>query len=68
MEKLIRAMQAAGYEYDDICSHDSWVNFFSEYGSFSFDSWADVEEWLTYVVFDDPDISDAVERIMREEN
>ena len=64
---LIEAMAAAGYEYDDIGSHDEWVNFFSDYGSFSFDSWQEVEDWLRGVVFDDPDISDLVERIMRGE-
>lgn len=65
MDKLIRAMETAGYYYDDICSYDEWVHFFSDYGSLVFSNWEGVREWLNGVVFDDPEISDAVEKIMR---
>ena len=64
-EVLIEAMAVAGYDYADICSHDEWVNFFSDYGSFSFDSWQEVEDWLRYVVFDDADVAEAVEKILK---
>ena len=68
-QKLIFAMRAAGYEYDDLESRDDWVRFFGDYCTMlSFGSWGEVEEWLNGVVFDDPDISDRVERIMKGEN
>lgn len=64
--RLVEAMEAAGYWFDDFSSYDGYLLFSGHYGtSMDFECWADVEEWLRGVVFDDPDVSDAVERIMR---
>ena len=63
-ETLIEAMEAAGYHYDEINS-DSDLAFNHEYGSVRFDGWYDVNDWLHGVVFDDPDVSDKVETILK---
>ena len=66
-DKLIRAMAAADYFYDDINSYDEWLCFNGPYcTTMDFDSWEAVELWLNGVVFDDPDVSDAVEAIIKE--
>ena len=66
---LCRAMRAAGLEYDGIDSHDGFLVFDDWNLCFrqSFESWPEVREWLEGVVFDDPDTSDAVERILHPE-
>lgn len=62
---LKMAMEAAGYHYDDINS-DSYLCFHDEYGgSDRFPDWHEVKDWLNGVVFDDPDVSDKVEKIMK---
>jgi len=65
-ETLIKAMDAAGWWFNEMESHDSWLWFHGDYSNMSFDSWKDVEDWLNGVVFDDPEVSDAVEKIMDE--
>lgn len=69
-EKLIAAMEAAGYWFDDIDSYDNsftgcWLVFRGDYGvSIDFSSWENVYDWLRGVDFDDPAVSDAVEKIL----
>ena len=64
-DKIIRAMEAAGYWYDDIDSqYDNCVVFRTEYGSVSFDNFNDVAGWLDGVVFDDPAIDEEVYAIL----
>ena len=36
-------------------------------GTVRYDNWTNVKEWLEGVVFDDPEVSDAVESIMHPE-
>lgn len=69
LDTLIRAMAAAGYYYDDIAGgtpsgNQTDIKFDMTYDSVYFDSWNDVYDWLTDVVFDDPEISDEVDRIL----
>ena len=66
---LISAMQAAGYEYDDINSSDNNLRFASALtgDSMFMGGWKEVREWLEGVVLDDPEASDAVEKIMHPE-
>lgn len=65
-ETLIAAMDAAGYWFDNFESYDGCLVFSGNYGTtMYFDSWEEVEEWLRGVVFDDPDVSDRVENILR---
>ena len=67
-DKLIRAMSAAGYTYDDIESRPDWVCFWGEFGEEpTFTSWDELEEWLNGVVFDDPEVAKKVWDIMHEE-
>ena len=64
-DKMIKAMEAAGYYYDDIDSNDAnYVVFESDYGPLRFDNMNDVAEWLDGVVFDDPEVADAVDAIL----
>ena len=64
-DKMIRAMEAAGYYYDDINSYDDgYVVFRGDYGSMSFDNLNEVADWLDNVVFDDPEVADTVEAIL----
>ena len=67
-DKLIPAMTAAGYCYDDINSDDNYYRFNGEYSSITFANPKEIEEWLDGVVFDDPEISVEVEKIMHPEN
>lgn len=63
--RLVEAMEAAGYWFDEFSSYDGYLVFAGNYGThMDFESWEEVEEWLRGVVFDDPDVSDAVERII----
>lgn len=66
-DKLVPAMAAAGYYYDDICSDDHYYQFNGEYSSIEFANPKEIEEWLDGVVFDDPEISLKVEKIMHPE-
>ena len=67
-DKIIDAMEAAGYHYDALESTDDQLRFFGEYGTvMHMDSWAEAKEWLEGVVFDDPDVSDRVEKILHPE-
>ena len=72
-ERIIKAMAAAGYYYDDIASYtdengeNGWLYFNGDYcTSITFDSWTQVNEWLNGVVFDDPETSKAVDDILQE--
>lgn len=63
--KIIAAMAAAGYTFDDIDSYDDWLVFFGDYGiKMEFSSENDIIDWLENVVFDDVEISDNVEKIL----
>ena len=66
IDTLIAAMMAVGYFYDRLESTDHYLRFFVIGGIISFDSWADVEEWLRGVILDDSVVSDTVEAIMKE--
>lgn len=67
-ELLARAMCAAGYGYlgldrtGELCFTDDNLQ------NIHFANWPDVRAWLEGVVFDDPDVSDAVERILHPEH
>lgn len=67
---LIDAMEAAGYYYDEFecgtpSEYQKDIRFDAEYsGGVYFDSWDDVYDWLNGVVFDDPEVSDEVDRIL----
>lgn len=64
-DKMIRAMEAAGYYYDDINSDDdSYVVFNGDYGSMTFDNLNEVADWLDGVVFDDPTVAEEVYDIL----
>lgn len=68
-ERLIGAMSAAGYTYDELESTDDWLRFFVEYGGgvFSMDGWDALEDWLNGVVFDDPEVACKVQKILNME-
>ena len=66
-DMLIEAMQAAGYEYDELESYHGWRHFFGECGAIDFRGWSDVRAWITSVYFDDPDRQEAVERVLHPE-
>lgn len=66
-DKLIKAMDVAGYTYDELESTDDWLRFFYDGGVMTMDGWQDVEDWLNGVVFDDPDVAAKVYNIMDEE-
>lgn len=68
VETLIDAMAEAGWDFDDIDSDEPYyLRFNSDMGDrMNFDyGWQEVKDWLDGVVFDDPEVSDAVERIMK---
>lgn len=67
--KIIAAMNAAGYHFDELESSDDQLRFFGEYGTVMYmDSWKEAKEWLEGVVFDDPAVSDRVEKILNPEH
>ena len=63
-EQITRAMDAAGYHFDEIGSDNGYLVFEGETDRLRFDNWAGAAEWLDGVVFDDPERSEAVERIL----
>ena len=68
-ERIIEAMEAAGYSYDDIEGGEGYRHFNGDYGaSMTFETWHEAAEWLDGVVFDDPAVSDQVEQIMHPEH
>ncbi len=72
---LLEAMEAAGYEFDDLESsniedyrYDSHLVFRGEAGEkMEFGNTLEAAEWLDGVVFDNPERSRAVERVMHPE-
>lgn len=66
-EKCKAAMGAAGYNYDELNSAVDLHCFNGEYDNKIFFTWHEMAEWLDGVVFDDPEVSDAVEQIMHPE-
>ncbi|MGN0399383.1 MAG: YodL domain-containing protein, partial [Blautia sp.] len=71
-EKLIPAMEAAGYHFDELESTDGNLRFLPDGtheigGVMISDSWTDVKEWLEGVVLEDPDTAERVERVMHPE-
>lgn len=72
MEKLDiynQAMELAGYHYDEINSYEGYLAYNYENATMPmvFRSEEEVREWLDGMVFDDPEISDKVEKIMHPE-
>lgn len=65
--RIIEAMKVAGYHFDEINSYDSYIFFNNEYAHLYFESVDEIIAWLDGVVFDDPEISDNVEKIMHPE-
>ena len=62
-------MDAAGYSFDELESTDDNLRFLGEGGTLmQMSGWKDVKEWLEGVVFDDPDVSDRVEKILHPEH
>lgn len=69
VDLLCRAMTAAGYDYVPVESYIGWLVFRSDYcDTLHFITWQAVREWLEGVVFDDPEVSDAVERVLHPEH
>ena len=71
-QKLISAMEAAGYHFDELESTDGNLRFLPDGtheigGVMISDSWNDVKEWLEGVVLEDPDTAERVERVMHPE-
>lgn len=67
-ELLCRAMRAAGYGYLGTDRDGELLRFTDDsMQDIVFTDWPEVREWLEYVVFDDPDVSDAVERVLHPE-
>lgn len=64
-DRLIRAMEAAGYHYDELESTPDNLRFFGDGGNtITMGGWKECEDWLNGVVFDDPKVSDYVETIL----
>ena len=71
-QKLIPAMEAAGYHFDELESTDGNLRFLPDGtheigGVMISDSWNDVKEWLEGVVLEDPDTAERVERVIHPE-
>ena len=67
--KIVAAMDAAGYHFDELESSDDQLRFLGEYGTVMYmDSWKEAKEWLEGVVFDDPAVLDRVEKILHPEH
>ena len=66
-KKLIKAMEVLGFYYDYIDSYDGYIKFQTSGASLVFKNWNEVEEYLQELVIEDPDESDAVEKILNEE-
>ena len=67
--KIVAAMDAAGYHFDELESSDDQLRFLGEYGSVMYmGSWKEAKEWLEGIVFDDPAVSDRVEKILHPEH
>ena len=67
--KIIAAMDAAGYHFDEMESSDDQLRFLGEYGTVMYmDRRKEAKEWLEGVVFDDPAVSDRVEKILQPEH
>ena len=65
---LAAAMEAAGYVLDPMESTSGHLRFYGNHGELMFmESWRECEDWLNGVVFDDPQISDQVERLLHPE-
>ena len=65
LARVIRAMSAAGWEYDTESNYRFYSNDYG--GSMEFDSIYQAEEWLDGVVLDHPAVGDAVQQIMHPE-
>lgn len=66
--KIIAAMDAAGYSFDQLESTDDNLRFLGDYGHvMHMGSWQETKEWMEGVVFDDPDVSYRVEKILHPE-
>ena len=66
-DRIITAMEAAGYTFDRIESSDDHLRFFGAGSVMQMDSWKEVGDWLDGVIFDDPMVSDRVESILHPE-
>ena len=71
-EKLIPAVEAAGYHFDELESSDGNLRFLPDgiheiSGAWIADSWNDVQEWLEGVALKDPDTAERVERVLHPE-
>ena len=71
-EKLILAVEAAGYHFDELESSEGNLRFLPDgtheiAGAWIADSWNDVQEWLEGVVREDPDTAERVERVLHPE-
>ena len=69
-EKLIKAMEVLGFYYDDINSHDNYIKFNAEAPTNmeAFKSWNELEDWIKYVVIDDPEEAKLVDTILNKCN
>ncbi|WP_449290987.1 antirestriction protein ArdA [Oscillibacter ruminantium] len=68
-DTLIKAMEAAGYHYDELESTEGQLRFIGREGNvMKMDSWRDTAAWLNGVVFEDPEQSGSVESILHPEH
>lgn len=68
--KICRAMETAGYSYNEIDSAgdpDGTQYFNGDYGTMQFENETKAFAWLDGVVFDEPEKNEAVKRIMHPE-
>ena len=65
MERVIEAMEAAGYYYDQYSSSSDSIRFTTDLGTVTyFDSWTETKEWISNVVIDDPSLEEKVHCIL----
>lgn len=65
-ERIVNAMAAAGYYYDELESYTGYLRFTGAGFTVDFNSLGSVLEWLQGVVFDDPELQKTVDDILQE--
>ena len=64
-ERVIEAMDAAGYYYDKYSSSPDSIRFTTDLGTVAyFDSWSETKDWISNVVIDDKFLAEKVQRIL----
>ena len=63
-ERVISAMEVAGYSFNKIETDYGCLRFNGEGGQVIFGGWKEVETWLDNAFVDDPELSDKVTAIL----